>query len=53
MPGWIENLYRMGVSHNVFSVPLPDGTYYPTHISQLDDRPEEFLTHFNRSREKE
>ena len=50
MPPSVNQLYSLGVSHNKFPVPLPDGTYYPDHMTVLDARPMEFLTNYNRVR---
>lgn len=47
-----HRLYKVGVPHNKFPITLPDGTYYPDYIANDDTRPHEFLTHFNRVRNK-
>ena len=48
----IEAIYRLGISHNKFGVPLPDGTMYPDHAADVSGkRALEFLTHFNRVRD--
>lgn len=48
----LDVLYSMGISHNKFPLPLPDGSFYPDYMFRLDKRPFEFLTHFNRVRDK-
>ena len=49
----VTDLYDLGVPHNIFPLPLPDGTYYPDHLANYDERPEEFLAGFNRCRDKD
>jgi 2-polyprenyl-3-methyl-5-hydroxy-6-metoxy-1,4-benzoquinol methylase len=41
------------VPHNIFPLALPDGTYYPDHLANKDTRPLEFLTQFNRVRDRD
>jgi 2-polyprenyl-3-methyl-5-hydroxy-6-metoxy-1,4-benzoquinol methylase len=53
MSASVADLYKLGVPHNKFSVPMPDGTYYPDYITTLDRRPVEFLRHFDRVRRKD
>ena len=50
MSSKIDKLYSLGVSHNKFPVPLPDGTYFPDYMTVLDARPMEFLANYNRVR---
>jgi SAM-dependent methyltransferase len=52
MEDWVDRLYAAGIPHNKFSVPLPDGTYYPDLMFVEDVRPIEFLSHFDRVRSK-
>ena len=49
----ITDLYGLGVPHNIYPLPLPDGSYYPDHLANKDPRPEEFLRGFNRCRDKD
>lgn len=49
----MDSLYKLGVPHNIFPIPLPDGTFYPDHLANHDSRPHEFLTQFNRVRTKD
>lgn len=47
-------IYQLGISHNKFGLPLPDGTHYPEHASNVSgERALEFLTHFDRVRDKD
>lgn len=48
----INEIYALGISHNPFPLPLPDGTYFPDYLSQGDPRALEFLTQFDRVRSK-
>lgn len=48
----IDRLYDLGVANNKIATPLPDGSYYPAHLSAPDDRPLEFIEQFNRVRDK-
>ena len=53
-PSPVDEIYDLGISHNKFGVPLPDGTPYPEHaVSFTGDRALEFLTHFDRVRDRE
>lgn len=48
-----DAIYDLGISHNKFGVPLPDGTPYPEHaVSIAGERAIEFLTNFDRVRDK-
>lgn len=49
----VEAIYSLGLSHNSFSLPLPDGTTYPDYWPAKDTRPIEFLAHFDRVRDKD
>lgn len=49
----VDAVYDMGISHNKFPLTLPDGTYYPDYLFNVDKRPSEFLTHFNRVRDRD
>ena len=50
----IESIYELGISHNKFGLPLPDGTLYPDHATDVSGkRAKEFLTHFNRVRDRD
>lgn len=50
----IDAIYNLGISHNKFGLPLPDGTMYPDHAADASGkRAREFLTHFNRVRDRE
>ncbi len=48
-----DERYRLGGSSNIFSTPLPDGTWFPEHIEREDDRALVFLQHFDRVRTKD
>ena len=48
----VDAIYGLGVSHNKYAVPLPDGTYYPEWATPRDNRALQFLTHFDRIRDK-
>ena len=47
----IDAIYELGISHNKFSLPLPDGTFYPDYFFSSDKRPLEFLKSFDRIRD--
>jgi SAM-dependent methyltransferase len=50
----VEAIYGLGISHNKFGVPLPDGTMYPDHAADVSGkRALEFLAHFNRVRDRD
>lgn len=49
----VDAIYDLGIPHNKYALPLPDGTYYPEFGQKKDARPIEFLTHFNRVRDKD
>ena len=49
----IDAIYGLGISHNKFPLVLPDGTYYPDYLFFVDKRPIEFLTHFDRVRDRD
>lgn len=50
----VESIYGLGISHNKFGVPLPDGTPYPEYASDVSgERALEFLTHFDRVRDRD
>lgn len=50
----VDAIYDLGISHNKFGLPLPDGTYYPEYATNVTgERALEFLTHFNRVRDRE
>jgi len=48
----VSNKYFLGPSTNIFSTPLPDGTVYPSHLEERDERPIEFIEWFDLIREK-
>lgn len=49
----LDTIYDLGISHNKFGLPLPDGTIYPDHATDASGkRAIEFLTHFNRVRDR-
>ena len=51
--GTVDAVYDLGISHNKLGVPLPDGTPYPEHATDITgDRAREFLTHFDRVRDR-
>lgn len=50
----VDAIYDLGISHNKLGVALPDGTPYPEHATDITgDRALEFLTHFNRVRDRD
>ena len=50
----VDAIYDLGISHNKFGLPLPDGTMYPDHAADASGkRAREFLTHFNRVRDRD
>lgn len=50
----VAAIYELGISHNKFGLPLPDGTHYPEHATNFSgERALEFLTHFDRVRDKD
>lgn len=50
----VEAIYDLGISHNKVAIALPDGTPYPEHATDLTgQRAFEFLTHFNRVRDRD
>lgn len=50
----VDAIYDLGISHNKFGVPLPDGTIYPDHAADVSGkRALEFLTQFNRVRDRD
>jgi hypothetical protein len=50
----IDAIYELGISHNKFGLALPDGTPYPEYSKNLTaERSREFLTHFDRVRDRE
>jgi Methyltransferase domain len=50
----VEAIYDLGISHNKLGIALPDGTPYPEHATDITgDRALEFLTHFNRVRDRD
>lgn len=50
----VDAIYDLGISHNKFGLALPDGTMYPDHAADASGkRAREFLTHFNRVRDRE
>ena len=44
--------YDLGPSVNIYSVSLPDGTFYPNHITEEDPRPIEFIREFSSIKNK-
>lgn len=47
-------IYELGISHNKFGLPMPDGTHYPEYATNVSgERAREFLTHFNRVRDRD
>jgi SAM-dependent methyltransferase len=50
----VDVIYSLGISHNKFGLPLPDGTTYPEWATNVSgERALEFLTHFDRVRDKD
>jgi hypothetical protein len=50
----VDAIYDLGISHNKFGLPLPDGTYYPEYSRNVSgERAKEFLTHFDRVRDRD
>jgi hypothetical protein len=50
----LDVIYELGISHNKCGLPLPDGTQYPEFAEDASgDRALEFLTHFNRVRDRD
>lgn len=50
----VEAIYALGISHNKFGLPLPDGTTYPEWATNYSgERALEFLTHFDRVRDRD
>ena len=50
----VDAIYDLGIAHNKMGVALPDGTPYPEHATDLTGaRANEFLTHFNRVRDRD
>ena len=50
----VDAIYDLGISHNKLAIALPDGTPYPEHATDLTgQRALEFLTHFNRVRDRD
>ncbi len=50
----VDAIYELGISHNKFGLPLPDGTHYPEYATNVSgERALEFLTHFDRVRDKD
>ncbi|MEM9811058.1 MAG: methyltransferase domain-containing protein [Pseudomonadota bacterium] len=49
----IDAIYELGISHNKFTLPLPDGTSYPDYLFSSDKRPLEFLQGFDRVRDRD
>jgi SAM-dependent methyltransferase len=50
----LDAIYDLGISHNKFGLPLPDGTHYPEYATNVTgERALEFLTNFNRMRDRD
>ncbi|WP_295492020.1 methyltransferase domain-containing protein [Sphingorhabdus sp. EL138] len=50
----VEAIYSLGISHNKFGLPLPDGTTYPEWATNYSgERALEFITHFDRVRDRD
>lgn len=50
----VDAIYDLGISHNKFGLPLPDGTYYPEYSRNVSgERAVEFLTNFDRVRDRD
>jgi hypothetical protein len=50
----VDAIYDLGISHNKFGLPLPDGTMYPDHAADASGkRAREFLTQYNRVRDRD
>jgi len=50
----VDAIYDLGLSHNKNALPLPDGTQYPEYVIDVTgERALEFLTHFNRVRDRD
>jgi SAM-dependent methyltransferase len=55
MTASINDLYRLGVPHNGYAMPLPDGTFFPDYLDSIrfDERPTECLAQFDRVRDRD
>lgn len=50
----VDHIYSLGISHNKFGLPLPDGTTYPEWaVNYSGERALEFITHFDRVRDRD
>lgn len=50
----VDAIYDLGISHNKNGIALPDGTPYPEYAGDVTgERALEFLTHFDRVRDKD
>jgi hypothetical protein len=50
----VDAIYSLGISHNKFGLPLPDGTTYPEWaVNYSGERALEFITQFDRVRDRD